>query len=105
MNSITWPVKALSACEIVVKASKKIKNDILHVWLGDISESHSNQISSIIDNIYDNSSKIFFCEIYIKVKIIRNPSKKPISAVIEKLERVYMNLLGPMPDILLQGNW
>ena len=31
MNSITWPVRELSAREIVVNALKKNKNDILHV--------------------------------------------------------------------------
>ena len=104
MNSITWPVRVLSACEVVVKALKKDKNDILHTRLGHIGESHSKQISSMVDDIDGDPSKICFCEACIGAKITRNPSKKPISAVTEKLERVHMDLWGPAPDISLQGN-
>ena len=104
MHSITWLVRVLSAREVVVKALKKDKNNILHVQLSHIGESHSKQISSMVDDIDSNPSKICFCEICIGAKITRNPSKKPISAMTEKLERVQMDLWAPTPDIFLQGN-
>ncbi len=92
MNSTTWPVRVLSARKVVLKPLKKDKNDFLHARLGNIGESHSKQISSMVDNIDDDSSKICFCEACIRAKITRNPSKKPISAMTEKLERVHIDL-------------
>ena len=32
MNRINWPMRALSAREVVAKALKKGKNDILHAY-------------------------------------------------------------------------
>ena len=104
MNSITWPVRALSAREVIFKALKKDKNDILYARLGHISESHSKRIRSMVDDIDDDPSKICFCEACMGAKMTRNPSKKPISAATENLERVQMDLLGPSPNISLQEN-
>ena len=45
MNSITWLVRAMSAREVVLKALKKDKNDILHERLG------HKQISHMVDGV------------------------------------------------------
>ena len=92
MNSINWLVRALSAREVVVKDLKKDKNDILYARLGHIGESDSKRISHMVEDIDGNSSKVCLCGAYIGAKIPRNLSKKPISAVTEKLERVHMDL-------------
>ncbi len=104
MNSITWLVEALSAREVVVNGLKKDKNNILRARLGNIGESHSKQISQMVDDIDGKPSKICFCGACIRAKITRNPSKKPISAVTEKLKRVHMDLWGPSSNISLQRN-
>ena len=44
MNSFNWPMRALSAREVVKKALKKGKNDILHARLGHMGETHSKKI-------------------------------------------------------------
>lgn len=65
MNSITWPMRALSAREVVVKALNKDKNDILNARLSHISKSHSKQIGQIVGNIDGDLSKMYFCETWI----------------------------------------
>ena len=104
MNSINWPMRALSACEVVKKALKKGKNDILHTRLGHMGETYSNRIISMVDDIDDDPTKICFCESCICAKITIHPSMKPMSKVTTKLGRVHMDLWGPSPDISLEGN-
>lgn len=81
----------MSANKVIVKALKKNKNDILYICLGYISKFYSKQISNMIDNIDSNLSKICFCKVYIEAKILKNLSKKPISAMTEKLKKVYID--------------
>lgn len=104
MNRITWPVRELWAREGVAKALKKDKNNILDAQLGYIGKSHSKQISHMVDDIDGNPTNIYFCEIGIKAKITKNSSKKPISAMTEKLKRVHIDLWQPALDIFLQEN-
>ena len=104
MNSINSQVRVLLACEVVVKALKKDKNDILHAQLGQMGKSHSKRISQIVDDIDGDPSKICFCEVCIEAKITRISSEKPILPGTEKLERVHLDLWGPALDIFLQGN-
>lgn len=47
MNNTHWPMKALSAREVVMKAIKKSKNDICHVRLGHLGETYSRTISGM----------------------------------------------------------
>lgn len=104
MNSVNWPVRALSVCEVVKKAWIKSKNDILHARLGHIGETHNKKIISMIDDIDKDPSKISFCKSYIGSKITWNPSREPMSKVTTKLGRVHMDLWGPSPDISLEKN-
>lgn len=82
---------ALSAFEVAKKALKKGKNDLLHARLGNMGETHSKKIISIVDNIDNDPTKIFFYELCIGAKIIKNPSTKPMSKVTTKLSKVYIN--------------
>lgn len=77
---------------MVKKVLKKGKNNILYARLGYMGETHNKRIILIVDDIDDDPSKICFCESYISSKITRNPSKKLISEVTIKLDRVYMDL-------------
>ena len=104
MNNVNWPMRALSAREVVKKALRKGKNDILHARLGHMGETHSKKIISMVDNIDGDPTKICFCESCISAKITRNPSSKPMSEVTTKMGRVHMDLWGPSPDISLEGN-
>ena len=104
MNSVNWPIRALFTCEFVKKALKKGKNDIFHIRLRHIGEIHSKKIIVIVDNIDGNPNKICFCELYISVKITRNPSTKLLSKVSIKLGRIYIDLWGPSSNISLEGN-
>ena len=92
MNSINWPMRALSACEVVKRALKKGKNDILHARLGHMGETHSKRIISMVDDIDNDPTKICFCESCISAKITKNLSTKPMSEVTIKLSRVHMDL-------------
>ncbi len=92
MNSINQPMKALFAHEVVKKALKKCKNDILHARLGHMGKTHSKRIASMVNDIDGDPTKICFCESFISAKITRNPSTKPMSEVTTKLGRVHMDL-------------
>lgn len=85
-------MKVLSACEVIKKALKKGKNDILHIYLVHIGKTHSKKIISIIDNINSNPTKIYFCESYIGTKITQNPSSKPMLGETTKMGKVHMDL-------------
>ena len=71
-------MRALSAREVVKKALRKGKNDILHTGLRYMGETHNKKIVSIVDDIDGNLTKICFCESYISAKITQNPSTKPM---------------------------
>ena len=104
MNSISWLIKAFSACEVVKKAFKKGRNDIFHVRLGHMGKTHSNKIISIVNDIDNDPTKICFCESCISAKITRNPSTKPMSEVTTKLGKVHMGFWGLFPNISLKRN-
>ena len=59
----------------------------------------------MVDDIDGDPSEICFYKANIEVKITRNPNKKPILTMTEKLERVHIDLWGPAPDISFQENW
>lgn len=85
-------MRVLSAREVVKKALKKGKDNIFHTRLGYISETHNKRIISIIDNINGDLTKIYFCELYISIKITRNLGTKSMSKITTKLDRVHMDL-------------
>lgn len=45
MNSVDWLIQALSTRKIVKKALKKDKNDIFHIYLGNIGKISSKKIA------------------------------------------------------------
>lgn len=47
MNNSNWLMRALSAQEVVKKALRKGRNDILHARLGHLGGSHSKRIVSM----------------------------------------------------------
>lgn len=57
-----------------------------------MDETYSKRIISIVNDIDGDLSKIYFCKLCINLKIMQNPSKKPMSEVTTKLDRVYMDL-------------
>ena len=58
----------------------------------------------MVEDIDDDQSKICFCEACIEAKITRTSSRKPISAVTEKLIIVQIDLWRPSPHISFQRN-
>lgn len=58
----------------------------------------------MVDNIDNDPSEIYFCEVWIGVKITKNRKKKQVSALTENLKGIHMNLWRPPPDISLQKN-
>ena len=99
MNSINWPMRALYAREVVTKALKNGKNDILHARLGHMGETHGKKIISMVDDIDGDPTKICFydCKSCTGTKITQNPSNKPMSEVTTKLDRVHMDFWGLSP--------
>lgn len=71
---------------------KKGKNDILYIHYKRISETHNKKIISILDNIDGDLNKIYFCNLGIDAKIIKNPSVKPMSEIITKLGKMHIDL-------------
>lgn len=101
INNINWPVRVLSAQEVVKKALKKGNNDIIHARLGHIGETYSKTIILILDDIDKDPNKSSFYKSYIYSKIMQNLSNKSISKVITKLGKVYIDLWGLSPNISL----
>ena len=97
-------MKVLPTREMVKKVLKKGKNDIFYARLGHIDETHSKKIISIVDNIDGDPTKICFYASYISAKIMQNPSSKPMSEVITKIDKMHMDLRGPSSDISLKRN-
>lgn len=71
---------------------KKNKNNIFHIYLGNIDETYNKKIVLIIDDINNNSTKICFYELYISTKIIHNLNIKPISKINTKFDKVYKDI-------------
>lgn len=77
---------------MVKKILKKSKNDILYARLGNMNKTYSNKIISIIDDIYDNLTKICFYKLGIDAKIMQNSNIKSMSEITKKQGRVNMDL-------------
>ncbi len=104
MNSINWPIGALSAREVVKKCLMKSKNYILHASLRYMGETQSKRMISMVHDIDGDQTKICFCESYNSAKITRNLNTKPVLEVITKLSRVNIDLWGSSSDISLERN-
>lgn len=102
MNNVNQPIRVLSTWKDDKKTLKKGRNDILYVYLGYIKETHSKKIISLVDDIDRNSSKIFFCKLYIGLKTTRILSKKLISEVLAILGKVHIDLWEIFSDISLK---
>lgn len=92
INCANWLIKALSIHEVVKKALKKDKNDILHIYLEYINKTHNKKIVSIVDDIDNDPTKIYFFKLCVNTKIMQNLNTKLMSEVTTKLGRVYMDL-------------
>lgn len=84
-------MRVLFACEKSKKILKKDKNNIFHTYLKHISQTHNKNVILIPDNIDDNLIKICFYKLYISTKIMQNLKSKPISKIIIKLSKVYID--------------
>ena len=58
MNNVNWPMRTISAREVVEKDLRKGKNDILYARLEYMGETHSKKIISMVDNIDGDPTKI-----------------------------------------------
>ena len=103
-SSISYLIRVISAGEVVKKALKKGKNDILHIYLGYMDETHCNRMISMVNVIEDDPTKIRFCESCISTKITKNSSTKSMIEVTTKLNRVYIDLWRPSTHISLKRN-
>lgn len=104
INYVNWPIRALFAWEVVKKALKKGKNNILHARLGHMSKTYNKKIVLIVDNIDSNPTKICFGKSCIGAKIMRNPSTKLMSEVTTKLGRIQIDFWESFPNISLKIN-
>lgn len=82
MNNITRLVSVLPIWKVDKKTFNKGKNDIIHTRLEYINELHDKKIISIVIDVDANQSQICFCTSCICLKIMYNPSKKPMSEII-----------------------
>lgn len=104
INSVNWPIRALSACEVVKKSLRKEKNDILHLCLMYMGKTHSKKMISMVANIDSDQTKICFCKSCISAKITQNSSSRLMSEITTKMGRVHMDLWGLSPNIFLERN-
>ena len=74
---------------------------LLHARLG--HPGKHMELQKVMDGLGDHVFCPLFCESCTLGKMTRNPSREPMSLVTEKLEKVHMDLYGPVPVPSLQG--
>lgn len=104
INNVNWLFKILFIQEVVKKALKKGKNDIIYIYWRHMDETYNKRIISMINNINSDPNKICFFESYINLKTMQNQSKKPISKIITKLGKIHIDFWETFPDISLERN-
>jgi hypothetical protein len=75
--------------------------ELLHARLG--HPGKHMELQKVMDGLGNHVFCPPFCESCTLGKMTRNPSREPMSPVSEKLERVHMDLYGPVPVPSLQG--
>jgi hypothetical protein len=95
--------KAYKSSEISTRKPEKRSAEInlLHARLG--HPGKHMDLLKVMDGLEGNVFCPPFCESCTLGKMTRNPSREPMSPVTEKLERVHMDLYGPVPVPSLQG--
>jgi transposase InsO family protein len=102
LKQLNYMPRAMSAREVVLKASIRTRQELLHARLGHPGNGMSSKYKLMLDGL-DGKVKHCFCESCVQSKITRKPSKKPMTEVSKKLGRLHMDLCGPFPALSLQG--
>jgi hypothetical protein len=102
LKQLNYVPKAFSANEVVLKASIRTKQELLHARLGHPGNSLSSKYETMVAGL-DVKLRHCFCESCVQSKITKKPSKKPMTEVSTKLGRLHIDLCGPFPALSLQG--
>lgn len=88
--------------EIAQKLTPKMSQRLLHARLGHPGKHMEGKLDALMDDLGDRPFCPPFCPSCTEAKITRKASREPMSTVTEKLERVHMDLWGPV-EPSLQG--
>jgi hypothetical protein len=88
--------------EIAQSLTQKMPQRLLHARLGHPGKHMEGKLNALMDDLGDNSFCPSFCSSCTEAKMTRKASREPMSIVTEKLERVHMDLWGPV-EPSLQG--
>ncbi|KJZ78398.1 hypothetical protein HIM_02436 [Hirsutella minnesotensis 3608] len=87
---------------VALKSILKMPERLLHARLGHPGKHMEGKLNAVMDDLGDNSFCPSFCSSCTEAKMTRRVSREPMSAVTEKLERVHIDLWGPV-ELSLQG--
>jgi hypothetical protein len=87
---------------VALKSILKMPQRLLHARLGHPGKHMAGKLNALMDDLGDRSFCPSFCSSCTEAKMTRKPSREPMSTVTEKLERVHMDLWGPV-EPSLQG--
>ena len=88
--------------ETAQKSIPKVSQRLLHARLGHPGKHMEGKLNALMDDLGDQSFCPPFCSSCTEAKMTRKVSREPMSIVTEKLERVHMDLWGPV-EPSLQG--
>ena len=84
------------------KPIPKVSQRLLHARLGHPGKHMEGKLNALMDDLGGHSFCPPFCSSCTEAKMTRKVSREPMSIVTEKLERVHMDLWGPV-ELSLQG--
>ncbi|KAM4064276.1 reverse transcriptase, RNA-dependent DNA polymerase [Hirsutella rhossiliensis] len=87
---------------VALKSILKMPERLLHARLGHPGKHMEGKLNAVMDDLGDNSFCPSFCSSCTEAKMTRKVSREPMSVVTEKLERVHIDLWGPV-ELSLQG--
>ena len=82
--------------EIAQKLTPKMSQRLLHARLGHPGKHMEDKLDALMDDIGNQPFCPPFCPSSIEAKMTTKGSREPMSTVTEKLERVHMDLWGPV---------
>ena len=82
--------------EIAQKSNPMMPQRLLHARLGHPGKHMEGKLNALMDDLGDHSFCPSFCSSCTEAKMTRKASREPMSTVTEKLERVHMDLWGPV---------
>ncbi|OAQ57747.1 reverse transcriptase, RNA-dependent DNA polymerase [Pochonia chlamydosporia 170] len=82
--------------------TQKMPQRLLHARLGHPGKHMEGKLNTLMDDLGNQSFCPPFCSSCTEAKMTRNVAREPMSIVTEKLERVHMDLWGPV-EPSLQG--